>query len=229
MFASTDATAFDEHSDVHEHTQRQRPEQPHPGGARRPALPPPPPPPSAAAFRLAAPRSVWFTPGLIASVLFSVLGVLGLLRLGPAATHPLVTRSQPSAADSERVEATQVSAARDPAVGALKPSAAEGGCVEQAASLAEPADERGASAVGSKAPRRGRHLGRLLVRSNVPAAVYLDGHRVGNTPLRRLGVRPGEHEVALENAVTDQRSRFSFVAQAGALIERRVKLGRREP
>ena len=49
---------------------------------------------------------------------------------------------------------------------------------------------------------------------------------MGNTPLRGLRLQPGKHDVALENAVTDQRMKFSVEATAGSIIQQSVRLVR---
>jgi len=242
--ATAELTTLDEHSDVHEHT---RPDLFRPPTARASAPPPPPlafrhrapppPPPPGAASTLQIRPSLWFIPSLVAVVGMCVMGVLALVRLGPSAPRAMDAPSLQVAAP-EPAETTQVSAAADPVGAPTEPAWAERdapaavGCVEQAAEpeaattapatvIEEP--EASIAQLSQRSKRSNNAL--LLFSSNVPSAVYVDGRMVGNSA-RRLSLRPGKHEVALENAVTNQRAKFSIVVAAGSVVQRKIRLPR---
>jgi hypothetical protein len=250
MLATADMTTLDEQSDVHEHTRPDAfrppksrvsyppPPPPAPSALRHRAPPPPPPPPPRAASTLHSRPSLWFLPSLAAVLGLCVVGVLALIRLGPSATREKDTPG-PIASALEPAETTQVSAAQDPPVAPTPPVWAERaappatGCVEQAAAEPEPAaalpdDEPQAPIAQLSQRSRRSNRGLLLFKSNVPSAVYVDGRMVGNSARRRVSLPPGRHEVALENAVTDQRAKFSIVVAAGSVVQRKIRLPRAE-
>ena len=223
-----------------------------PRTAARRSVPPPPPPPRAAAPRDG--RPLWFVPSLIAAVGLCVAGVLLLLRSSASSTHAVVARSlghavapaaAPVAADTTpplaaAPEASVVAAvaappsaaepeedaAGEPPPPAPEPLAALGRCAATPPELIEPSAEPEDPGMRVAPRRKPRSQGMLRLRSSVPSAVYVDGRFVGNTPLRAFSVAPGKHDVALENAVTDQRARFTIVASAGSTIKRHVRLTR---
>jgi hypothetical protein len=75
-----------------------------------------------------------------------------------------------------------------------------------------------------KASWLSRHRGLLRLTSNAPSAVYVDGKYVGNTPLRGVRLRPGQHKVAVENAVTNQRKTLIVRIAGGEVASRSVDL-----
>ena len=213
---------------------------------RTPPPPPPglrhsPPPPPPAAGTTYTGRSFWFTPSLAVAIGLCVVGVLALMRLGPSpAAEEMVARNLPAVEAAGAAEVTQVSAARDPEqsavhnVAAAAPAAAEpqppvsADCGDPAAPTLASAELNPEPEVGARPTylRRYSTKGVMALRSSVPSAVYVDGRFVGNTPLRGLRLQPGKHDVALENAVTDQRMKFSVEATAGSIIQQSVRLVR---
>lgn len=241
MLADDDAFALEEQSDVHAHAEpelarssrtRLPPPPPPPGAAAWQRLPPPPPPPPWAAAQARSRRSLWFVPSLAAVMSVSVVGVIALIRMGPASARDEGARIVPIATAAAPSETTQISAAQDPAEppGGQRVAVADARCA-QAAEPAAAADsdipeETEAADAPSYAYHARPHRGMLLLKSNVPSAVYVDGRKLGNSSRHAFSLPPGKYDVALENAVTNQRTKFSVVLAAGSVIERRVRLAR---
>ena len=190
---TADLIAIDEYSDVREYARREaeRPDPtqvtPEPPVAlprperRTPPPPPPvmtwrqqsPPPPPPAAGPTYTGRSFWFTPSLAIAIGLCVVGVLALMRLGPAsASEDMVARALPAAAAPRPAEVTQVSAARDPQESSVQAAAAAAPVAEDAQAPSVDCEGAAAPTLASSEPveepeQSGMGLGLWIARSIV--------------------------------------------------------------
>jgi hypothetical protein len=65
------------------------------------------------------------------------------------------------------------------------------------------------------AKRQSKGMGSLSINSNPWSVVFIDGKKVGNTPLMRVPATAGRHEITLENKKQGIRQKLKIVIEAG--------------